>query len=47
MASVDPRKARGDLKSVYPGDQWSKKVDKMTDAQVIAVYLRFKEQEKL
>ena len=31
---------RGWVKSAYPGPNWSKKVDKMTDVQVLAMYQR-------
>ena len=29
------------LKAVYPDDKWSKRVDKMSTAQVNALYLKF------
>ena len=29
------------LKTAYPGDTWSKRVDKMPTAQVTALYLKF------
>jgi hypothetical protein len=32
------------VKSLYPGDKWRNRVDKMRDDQVIAIYLR-KQQE--
>jgi len=35
------------IKKVYPTDKWSAKVDKMSDAQVVAIYLRFKSQKRL
>jgi hypothetical protein len=28
------------IKKVYPGDKWEKKVSKMKDVQVIAIYNR-------
>lgn len=40
-------KEREALKSVYNSDTWAKKVNKMSDSQVIAVYLRLKSQGKL
>lgn len=35
------------LKSAYDGPGWASKVDKMSDGQVVAVYLRLKNQNKL
>lgn len=35
------------VKSRYPGKEWDKKVDKMSDAQVIAVYMRLKAQNQI
>lgn len=35
------------LKKVYPAKKWADKVNKMSDAQVIATYLRLKSQGKL
>lgn len=35
------------LKKAYPSKQWAEKVDNMTSAQVAAVYLRLKMQNKL
>jgi hypothetical protein len=32
---------RSAIKSCYKSDSWRKKVDRMTEGQVIAVYLRF------
>ena len=28
------------VKDLYPGDAWRKKVDKMSDSQVLAIYYR-------
>jgi hypothetical protein len=36
---------REKLKKLYPGDKWSKKVDKMSDAQVAAVLIRMKQKQ--
>ena len=36
------RKERQQLKKQYFSLSWSQRIDKMTDAQVIAIYLRFK-----
>ncbi len=35
------------LKTAYPHKEWAKKVDKMSDSQVIAVVIRLKSQNKL
>lgn len=35
------------LKTVYKSKSWAKKVDEMSDAQVIAIYQRLKAQGKL
>lgn len=35
------------VKSVYPYPRWMAKVDKMSEAQVWALYLRFKKESKL
>ena len=40
-------KEREQLKKVYPGHKWAQKVNGMTDAQVIAVYMRLKQQNKI
>jgi len=37
-------KERRQLKRQYFSESWTKKVNSMTDAQVIAIYLRFKAQ---
>lgn len=31
-----------EIKKAYPGKQWADRVDKMTEAQLVAVYLRLK-----
>jgi hypothetical protein len=38
---------REQLKTAYSGKKWAEKVNKMTDAQVTAVYLRLKAQGKI
>lgn len=40
-------KEREALKAAYPGRQWQQKVIRMSDAQVTAVYLRLKQQNKI
>jgi hypothetical protein len=37
-------KERDLLKRAYPNPQWAKKVDEMSDSQVVAVYMRLKAQ---
>lgn len=44
MNTVDERTA---VKNAYPWGPWKKRVDKMTDAQIHAIYLRLKQQNKL
>lgn len=41
---MDTAKERELLKEVYASKSWAEKVDKMSDAQVAAVYLRLKAQ---
>jgi len=38
---------RDNLKTVYPSPKWTHKVDKMSDNQVLAIYLRLQAQGKL
>jgi hypothetical protein len=40
-------KTRHALLQAYPGKGWAKKVNKMTDSQVTAVYLRLRAQGKI
>jgi hypothetical protein len=42
---MNASKERKYIKGVYPNPTWSKRVDSMTDDQVIAVYYRLKEAE--
>lgn len=35
------------VRQAYYGQKWYDKVDKMTDSQIIAVYLRLKSQNKV
>lgn len=37
-------KERELIKAVYPNKHWAKRVDEMSDEQVIAVYMRLKAQ---
>lgn len=39
---------RESIKKVYPNSHtWAEKVDRMSDSQVVAIYLRFKAEGKL
>ncbi len=38
---------RGWLLSVYPSDSWKQKVDKMPNAQIIAIYYSLLKRRKL
>ncbi len=40
-------KEREQLKALYPSKKWAEKVDKMSESQVSAIYLRLKRQNKL
>lgn len=42
--AVDKREM---LKKAYPSKAWAKKVEKMSESQVTAVYLRLKSQNKI
>jgi len=44
MASNQEREL---LKKAYPSKKWAEKVNKMSDSQVAAVYLRLKSQGKV
>jgi hypothetical protein len=44
MSIQQMRKA---IEKVYPGEKWSKRVSRMSDYQVIAIYNKFLEQKKL
>lgn len=46
MAAEKEREAVKNRASQFP-KQWAERVDKMTDRQVIAIYLRLKSQGKL
>lgn len=40
-------KEREQLKKVYPSSKWAQKVDKMSESQLVAVYMRLKQQNKI
>lgn len=44
MATTQEREA---VKKIGKSDKWKTKVDKMSDAQVMAIYLRLKAERKL
>jgi hypothetical protein len=43
----DNQHEREAVKAAYPSDSWKEKVDKMSPAQITAIYLRLKAQGKL
>ncbi len=44
MTSVNERE---EVKKVYPSESWASRVDNMSEAQITALYLKFKAQGKL
>jgi hypothetical protein len=44
--SSDIHIKRAALRGLY-GDAWKAKVDKMSDAQIVAIYLKFKSEGKI
>jgi hypothetical protein len=42
-----PLQAKEEIKKVYPYKKWWARVDKMSEAQIIATFLRFKSEGKL
>lgn len=44
---MSPLLAKEEIKKVYPYKKWWLRVDKMSEAQIIATYLRFRAQGKL
>lgn len=42
-----PADARAQIQKVYKGASWAEKVSKMSDEQVTAIYIKFKNQGKL
>ena len=47
MSAPQTMREREAVKKVYPYKRWWKKVDAMTDQQVIALFYRFKRENKL
>jgi hypothetical protein len=47
MSAPQTMKEREAVKTVYPYKKWWRKVDAMTDAQIIALFFRFKREGKL
>ena len=46
MAGTESRERQA-VANAYSGPQWANKVRKMSDAQIIAVYMRLKQQGKV
>lgn len=44
---MNTKSMRATLKTVYSGKLWAAKVDKMSDEQVVAVYIRLQQQNKV
>lgn len=44
---MNTKAMRAALKTVYTGDRWKRKVDRMSDAQVVAIYRNLQLQNKL
>ena len=42
-----PNQQKEALLAVYPGEAWKQRVQKMTTAQITAIYLRLKGQGKI
>lgn len=47
MSAPQAMREREEVKKVFPYKRWWVKVDKMSDAQVIALFFRFKREGKL
>lgn len=47
MSSLTDAQMREALKKAYPGRKWKLKVNKMSEHEVVAIYLRFKAQAKV
>lgn len=44
---MSPEQKRAAITRVYPGDTWQERVEKMSDSQVSAIYLRLLDKGKL
>jgi hypothetical protein len=44
---LNTNQKREALKKAFPGAKWAEKVRQMTEAQVVAIYLNLKRQNKL
>jgi hypothetical protein len=42
-----PDNKKEQLKRAYPSKTWAEKVDRMSEGQAVAVYLRLKSQDKI
>lgn len=47
VLTVSPEQMKREILKVYSGPNWAFKVEKMSDKQIAAVYLRFLNQGKL
>lgn len=45
MSDID--RMRKAIRDAYTSEAWWKKVDKMSDKQIFAIYVKFKSQKKL
>jgi len=43
----DMYQKREAVKKVYPGRRWARRVDAMSDANVIALFMKFQQQKKI
>ena len=43
---MDVKDMRRELLKAYPGEKWRKRVEKMSDAQVTAIYLNMQEKKR-
>ena len=46
MCGIDMKYMRLDVAKLYPGRKWRSKVDKMSDAQVMAIYMKSQQPKK-
>lgn len=47
MDDTEIERKRAIIAGVYPGENWKTKVNNMSSAQIIAVYIRLRDQGKL
>lgn len=46
MDEIELNRMREQVTKVYPGDRWADRVKKMSSAQIVAIYNRFKAEGK-